>query len=132
MTKYDPSDSSCILRGRRLAHATEANGIACQASVGEAWVLADPVGRSQGVGGGFPRTAAEDVFLAIVRSARVLRRAGAVIARVVDILAPLGHIAVHVEETPRIGLLPPDGMSLLGGVVGEPGEVAELPRFAAE
>ena len=66
------------------------------------------------------------------RSARVLLRAGLVIVRVVDILAPLGHVAVHVEEAPRIGLLLADGMRLLGGVVGEPGEVAELPRFVAE
>src|SRR5262249_18941967 len=38
----------------------------------------------------------------------------------------------HVEEARGSGLLPADGMGLLGGILGEPGVVAELPRFVAE
>ena len=39
---------------------------------------------------------------------------------------------MHVEQAPRVRLLLADGVGLLQGVVGEPGEIAELPRFVAK
>src|SRR5262249_53552240 len=113
-------------------HAAEADGVARQAGVGEAGRLAEAVGRAQRVRRRLPRPAAEDVLLAVGRPARILLGARLVIALVVNVLAPLGDVAGHVEQAPRVGLLLADGMRLLARVVGEPGEVTELPRLAAE
>src|SRR5262249_29190034 len=95
--KPEASGSSSIPRGRCPAHATESDGIAGQAGVGEAGVLAEPGGRAEGVGRRFPRAAPQDVFLALGGPARIRLRAGLVVARVVPVVAPLGHVAVHVE-----------------------------------
>src|SRR5262249_5777992 len=63
---------------------------------------------------------------------RVLSRTVFVILLVVSVLAPLGHVAVHVEQAPGIGPLLADGMRFLAGVIGEPGKIAELARLVPE
>src|SRR5947209_3452715 len=85
------------LRVGHFSHAAEANGVRRQARVAEAGVFAEPIGGAQAVGGGFPRPAAEDVFASLGRAAWVLVGAFTIVVFAVDILAPLGHVAVHVE-----------------------------------
>src|ERR1700724_926681 len=109
---------------RSLSDAAEADGVAGEASVGEARVLAESVGGAQGIGAGVPGAAAEYVLLAVDGSMRIGGRAGGVIARVIDVIAPLGHVAVHVEQPPAVGLFLADGVCLLPGIVGAPGAFA--------
>src|SRR5207244_2405151 len=78
--------------GRCPADAAEADGVAGQAGVGKTGGIAEPVRRTQRVGLGFPRPAAEDVFLAVGWPVRVRLRADLVITLVVDVLTPLGDV----------------------------------------
>src|SRR5438552_3730254 len=60
---------------------------------------------------------------------RIDRRTFLVVGRAVNILAPFGHISVHVEDAPSIWLLFPDSMSLVGRIVSEPCVLPELVRL---
>src|SRR5882672_3696454 len=113
----------CLLRSfrRRFADAAKTNCIAGQACVGEAWRLTEPVRRSQSICRRFPGAATQDILLAVSWSTRVLLGTVLVVGLVVGILAPLGDVAVHVEQAPGVGLLLADGMRLLGAIVAEPG-----------
>ncbi len=73
----------------------------------EAGVFAHSPRRPAGGGATAPRPAAEHALLAVGRPARVGPRAGAVVVLGVDVVAPLGHVPVHVVQAPGVGLLQP-------------------------
>jgi hypothetical protein len=77
--------------------------------------------RGHDFGGALPRSAAQDVHLALGRAAGVHRDGGLIVVLREDVVAPLGDVAVHVVEAPRVRLLRADRMGLLVGVVREPG-----------
>src|SRR5438876_9859108 len=108
---------------RSLSYAAEADGVAGEAGVGKAWVFAEAVGRAQGIRAGIPRPATKNILLAVGGTARIACRTGGVVVGVIDVVAPLGHVAVHVEQSPGVGSFLADRMCLLRGIVGEPGIV---------
>src|SRR5581483_9109069 len=134
LVPLSPCLSSLCLCGSILilAYTAEANGIPRQASIGEARRLAEPITGTQRLGCRFPGAAAKDVLFAISRSTRVLLGTRLIIALVIHVVAPLGHVAVHVEQAPGVGLLLADRMRLLGGIIDKPGIVAQLSGLAAE
>src|SRR5262249_26316496 len=83
-------------------------------------------------GGRFPTAATKHVIFAVGRSARVLVGTRFIVALIVNVLAPLGHVAVHVAQAPRIGPLQANWMRLLVGIVCEPAYVTELARVIAK
>src|SRR5207249_8074592 len=69
---------------------------------------------------------------AVSGPAWVILGARPVIVFVVNVVAPFGHVAVHIEQSPRIGFFLTDRVRLLGGVVDEPGKISELARVVAK
>ena len=55
-----------------------------------------------------------------------------VVRRVVDVVAPLGHVAEHVVQAPRVGPLLAHGVRGLAGVLGEPGRIGQRRRRRIE
>src|SRR5262249_21390280 len=72
--------------GWGAADAAEADGIPCQAGIGETGRLTESIRGAQSIGRRFPRAAAEHVLLAVGRPAWVFLRAGLVVALVVGVL----------------------------------------------
>src|SRR5262245_55853419 len=107
-------------------HAAKADCVPGQTGVGKPGGFAQPAGGAQGRRWRFPGAAAEHVFCTVGWAAGILSRARSVVILVEDVLTPLGHVAVHVEETPGIRPLLSDWMGLFPGIIHEPGEIAEL------
>src|SRR5262249_10989284 len=91
-----------------------------------------PVGRARLRGVVVPGTAAVDALLALARAGRVVHDRVLVIARVEAVPAPSGHVAVHVVQAPRVGLLLADGVSPAARVARVPGVFVELLGVVAE
>src|SRR5438034_2573098 len=108
----------------RFADAAEAAEIGVKAGVG----IAGPFGLAKaGAAHGetrFPGTAAQDaldIFPRTSWAAGIRYRTRLVVGRTVDVLAPLGDVAVEIVKAPAIRFLLADQMGLLLGIVGKPG-----------
>src|SRR5579884_319101 len=115
-----------------FSHTAEADGIPRETGILEAGRFADPARGAKLTQLRVPGTAAEDVLVAFIGARRMGGGTMTVVVLAVDIVAPLGHVAVHIVPAPGIRLLPADGMGLLVRVLREPGIVAELARIVAE
>ena len=50
----------------------------------------------------------------------------------IEIIAPLGHVSVHIEKPPLIGALTTNKMRFAGRVFSEPGISLEFPRIVTK
>ena len=117
---------------RRPADAAEADMVASEAGVLDSGVHAGAAARTASFGVAVPGPAAEDVLLPLAGPSRVLRWAGLVVGWVVDIVAPLGHVPLHVEQPPGVRLLGAHRMGLPGRVGLKPAGAAEFTGIAAD
>src|SRR5438477_3690879 len=115
-----------------LTHTAEAVGVRPKAGVSETGSLAVSRRAAAPVFTGAPTPAAEDAFGARRRAVRVFGLALGIVAFAVGVVAPFGHIAMHVKKPPRVGCLLSNRMCGLAGIGLEPGATPQPGRVIAE
>ena len=115
-----------------LANAAEAIGFGAEADIDERGWGTLSGRRPADVLAGGPTAAPQDPFAAAGRAVRIATRAGWVVMLAVKIVAPLGHIPVHIVQTPGIRDFLLDGVRGLAGIPLEPSLPAQLTRIVAE
>ena len=112
-----------------ISHATESVGLVALADVRRRGIVRLAGGAGDVLRAFLPRAAAQDAFRAAFRAARILPAFG--ILRV-EIVAPFCHVAVHVVQPERVGLLLADRLRGVVGVVARPRMGGELLFIAVE